>query len=211
MISMVKGLYHWGQVVGIGFGETVPFENHSIAWQTATVFFAVIDLVAAVGLWLAAAWGAVIWLTAVASMLAVEIFFPQVFGGGWLTGVLEGGLLILYLWLAIKSAQEHRKEKDRMIGEGVMARIGFIRLGNMGLPMAQNLLKAGHQVEGVDVNSAALEKLKAPGCIGVETAKTAASRADVVITMLPSGKEVREVYLGSSGIVDNANLGTFLI
>src|SRR4029077_13417408 len=71
-ISMLKGLYHWAQVCGIGFGETVPFENHSIAWQTATVFFAVIDLVAAVGLWLAAAWGAVIWLTAVASMLAVE-------------------------------------------------------------------------------------------------------------------------------------------
>ena len=106
-ISMLKGLYHWAQVCGIGIGETLPFENHSIAWQTATVFFAVIDLVAAVGLWLAAAWGAVIWLTAVASMLAVEIFFPQVFGGGWLTGVLEGGLLGLYLWLALKSAQEH--------------------------------------------------------------------------------------------------------
>lgn len=106
-ISMLKGLYHWAQVCGIGFGETQSFENHAIAWQTATVFFAVIDLVAAVGLWLAAAWGAVIWLTAVASMLAVEIFFPQVFGGGWLTGVLEGGLLALYLWLALKSAQEH--------------------------------------------------------------------------------------------------------
>jgi hypothetical protein len=107
MISMCKGLYHWAEVCGIGLGETQPFENHSIAWQTATVFFAVIDLVAAVGLWLAAAWGAVIWLTAVASMLAVEIFFPQVFGGGWLTGVLEGALLALYLLLALKSAQEH--------------------------------------------------------------------------------------------------------
>ena len=106
-ISIIKGLYHWAQVIGISFGEALPFEYHSIAWQTATVFFAVIDLVAAVGLWLAAAWGAVIWLTAVASMLAVEIFFPQVFGGGWLTGVLEGALLILYLWLALKSAQEH--------------------------------------------------------------------------------------------------------
>jgi 3-hydroxyisobutyrate dehydrogenase len=42
-----------------------------------------------------------------------------------------------------------------------MARIGFIGLGNMGLPMAQNLLKAAHQVEGVDVNPAAIEKLKA--------------------------------------------------
>jgi len=106
-ISMVKGLYHWAQVCGIGFGDTQPFESHSIAWQTATVFFAVIDLVAAVGLWLAAAWGAVIWLTSVAAMLAVEIFFTQVFGGGWLTGLLEGGLLAIYLWLALKSAQEH--------------------------------------------------------------------------------------------------------
>ena len=42
-----------------------------------------------------------------------------------------------------------------------MARIGFIGLGNMGLPMAQNLIKAGHQVEGVDVNSAAIAKLTA--------------------------------------------------
>ncbi len=105
-VSMVKGLYHWSLVCGIGVPANEIFEYHSVAWQTATVFFAVIDLVAAVGLWLAAAWGAVIWLTSVASMLAVEIFFPQVFGAGLLTGALEGGLLALYLWLALKSAQE---------------------------------------------------------------------------------------------------------
>ena len=104
-ISMIKGLYHWTEVCGIGAGGE-PFENHSIAWQSATVFFAVIDLVAAVGLWLAAAWGAVIWLTSVASMLVLEIFFPQVFGGGLLALLLESGLLGLYLWLALKSAQE---------------------------------------------------------------------------------------------------------
>ena len=39
-------------------------------------------------------------------MLAVEIFFPQVFGASFVTGMLEGGLLVLYLWLALKSAQE---------------------------------------------------------------------------------------------------------
>jgi len=104
-VSMLKGLYHWARICGIGVGD--PFEYHSIAWQTATVFFAVIDLVAAVGLWLAAAWGAVIWLMSIASMLAVEIFFPQVYGGGLLTGLLEVSLLGLYLWLALKSAQEH--------------------------------------------------------------------------------------------------------
>ena len=92
-----------------------------------------------------------------------------------------------------------------------MARIGFIGLGNMGLPMAQNLLKAGHQIEGVDVNPASIDKLKAAGGTNAEFAKVAAARADVVITMLPSGKEVREIYLGSGGIVENANPGTLLI
>ncbi len=92
-----------------------------------------------------------------------------------------------------------------------MARIGFVGLGNMGLPMAQNLLKAGHQVEGVDVNPASVAKLVAAGGVSVETAKSAAARADVFITMLPSGKEVRDVYLDSSGAIDNANPGTLLI
>ncbi|HEU5020094.1 MAG TPA: 3-hydroxyisobutyrate dehydrogenase [Pseudolabrys sp.] len=92
-----------------------------------------------------------------------------------------------------------------------MARIGFIGLGNMGLPMAENLLKAGHEVEGVDVNPAVVEKLKAAGGIGVGTAKIAAARADVVITMLPAGQHVRDVYLGSSGIIESANAGTLLI
>ncbi len=92
-----------------------------------------------------------------------------------------------------------------------MARIGFIGLGNMGLPMAQNLIKAGHQLEGVDVNPAAVEKLKAAGGVGVEMAAVAAARADVVITMLPSGKEVREIYLGAGGIVESTNEGTLLI
>ncbi len=92
-----------------------------------------------------------------------------------------------------------------------MARIGFLGLGNMGLPMAQNLLKAGHQVEGVDVNPQAIEKLTAAGGVIAETVKIAASRADVLITMLPSGKEVRDVYFGGGGVLENANAGTLLI
>ena len=105
-VSMLKGLYHWARVCGIGGGPNEGFEFQSIAWQVSTVFFAVIDLVAAVGLWLAAAWGAVIWLTAVASMLAIDVFFPQVFGHEILVGLSEGTLLALYLWLAVKAAQE---------------------------------------------------------------------------------------------------------
>jgi 3-hydroxyisobutyrate dehydrogenase len=92
-----------------------------------------------------------------------------------------------------------------------MARIGFVGLGHMGLPMAQNLLKAGHQVNGVDVNAAAVEKLREAGGASAETAKGAAARGEIVITMLPSGKEVREVYLGPDGIIESANEGTLLI
>lgn len=105
-VSLVKGLYHWSQVCGIGVPTDGGFDAHTIAWQTATVFFAVIDLVAAVGLWLAAAWGAVVWLTAVVSMAVVELFFPQVYGGNVFIVLVELTLLAVYLWLAIFAARE---------------------------------------------------------------------------------------------------------
>ena len=98
-ISMFKGLYHWAQVTGIFVAPGEMFETHSVAWQSATVFFAVLDLVAAVGLWLAAAWGAVIWLTSVASMITLDMFFPQVFGGGLLID-FSGGRVARDLFVA---------------------------------------------------------------------------------------------------------------
>jgi hypothetical protein len=106
VLSMAKGLYHWAIVCGIS-GPPEGFEYQPTPWQTATVFFAVIDLVAAVGLWLAAAWGAVVWLTACVSMAAVEVFFPQVYGGRLAVVAVEGVLLFAYLGLAIQSAREH--------------------------------------------------------------------------------------------------------
>src|ERR1700752_2601669 len=57
-VSLIKGLYHWVEVCGIGAPPGQGLEAHTIAWQTTTVFFAVLDLVAAVGLWLPAAGGA---------------------------------------------------------------------------------------------------------------------------------------------------------
>ncbi|MFZ3360868.1 MAG: DUF6163 family protein [Xanthobacteraceae bacterium] len=107
-VSLVKGLYHWAQVCGIGAPSNGGFQAHTIAWQTSTVFFAVLDLVAAVGLWLAAAWGAVVWLTSVVSMAAVEVFFPQVYGGSIFIVFIELTLLGVYLYLAIVSAREHQ-------------------------------------------------------------------------------------------------------
>lgn len=106
-VSMIKGLYHWSVVLGIGDGRDTTFTTHSLPWQTATVFFAVIDLIAAVGLWLAAVWGAVVWLTAAVSMAAVEVFFPQIYGGRLIVVMGEIALLGCYLGLALQSAREH--------------------------------------------------------------------------------------------------------
>jgi 3-hydroxyisobutyrate dehydrogenase len=92
-----------------------------------------------------------------------------------------------------------------------MAHVAFIGLGNMGLPMAQNLIKAGHQVTGVDLSAAAKDKLKASGGALADSAGAAATRADVVVTMLPSGKEVRALYLDAGGIVAGAKKGALLI
>ena len=105
-ISLIKGLYHWAAVCGIGAAADGGFEAHTVAWRTATVFFAVLDLVAAVGLWLAAPWGAVVWLTSVVSMAVVELFFPQVYGGSTFIVIVEMTLLGVYLWLAIVAARE---------------------------------------------------------------------------------------------------------
>jgi 3-hydroxyisobutyrate dehydrogenase len=92
-----------------------------------------------------------------------------------------------------------------------MARIGFIGLGNMGLPMAQNLVKAGHQVEGFDLSGSQVDKLVATGGAAAASVKNAAARADIVITMLPAGQHVRDVYRDATGILACAQEGTLLI
>lgn len=103
-VSLVKGLYHWTQIIGAAPGQ--GFESRTMAWQSVTVFFAIIDLVAAVGLWLAAAWGAVVWVTSVVCMAAVELLLPAVYGGSVLIVLAALGLLGVYLWLAIHAARE---------------------------------------------------------------------------------------------------------
>jgi 3-hydroxyisobutyrate dehydrogenase len=82
-----------------------------------------------------------------------------------------------------------------------MARIGFIGLGNMGLPMARNLLKAGHQVTGFDLSKAAVEALAADKGIAGTSVADVCKNADFIVTMLPAGEQVRSLYLGDAGIV----------
>jgi 3-hydroxyisobutyrate dehydrogenase len=75
-----------------------------------------------------------------------------------------------------------------------MARVAFIGLGNMGGGMAANLAKAGHEVRAFDLSEPALEKAKGSGCLPMGSAVEAVRDAEAVITMLPAGKHVRDVY-----------------
>ena len=92
-----------------------------------------------------------------------------------------------------------------------MAKIGFIGLGNMGLPMAQNLIKAGHAVQGFDMSQAQILALTASAGQAAASVKAAASGAEIVITMLPAGQHVRDVYLRPDGVLAAAGAGTLLI
>jgi 3-hydroxyisobutyrate dehydrogenase len=92
-----------------------------------------------------------------------------------------------------------------------MAKIGFIGLGNMGLPMAQNLLKAGHGVQGFDMSKAQTDTLGASGGQVAASVKAAASGVEMIVTMLPAGLHVRDVYLGPEGVLAAAGPGTLLI
>jgi 3-hydroxyisobutyrate dehydrogenase len=90
-----------------------------------------------------------------------------------------------------------------------MARIGFVGLGNMGGPMARNLVKAGHEVIGFDLVKANLDA--ATGVKPVGSAAEAASGAEAVVTMLPAGAHVREVLTGKGGVLAAMKSGALLI
>ena len=92
-----------------------------------------------------------------------------------------------------------------------MAKIGFIGLGNMGLPMAQNLIKAGHSVTGVDINKGQVDQLVASGGTAAASVKDTVGGAEVIVTMLPAGQHVTDIYLGADGVLANAVKGTLLI
>jgi 3-hydroxyisobutyrate dehydrogenase len=92
-----------------------------------------------------------------------------------------------------------------------MATIGFIGLGNMGLPMAQNLVKSGHAVCGFDLSEYAAERLASGGGTRASSVPHACEDAEIVITMLPAGEQVREVYLGAQGLLAAVAAGTLLI
>lgn len=92
-----------------------------------------------------------------------------------------------------------------------MASVGFIGLGNMGGPMAANLVRAGHKVAGFDFSPTVLDALRAAGGTGAANAAEAAEGADVVITMLPAGQHVRAVLTGPDGVLPRLQPATLVI
>ena len=82
-----------------------------------------------------------------------------------------------------------------------MAKVAFIGLGNMGGPMATNLVKAGHDVTAFDLVEEALAQLRSEGASTASSAAEAAAGADYVISMLPAGKHVAGTYLGDDGLL----------
>lgn len=90
-------------------------------------------------------------------------------------------------------------------------KIAFIGLGNMGGAMAHNLLKAGQQVYGYDLSEKALNTFASQGGIVCESPQAAAAQADVVISMLPAAKHVRDVYLSEDGVLAVLKAGSLCI
>ncbi|MAM86497.1 3-hydroxyisobutyrate dehydrogenase [Allohahella sp. A8] len=92
-----------------------------------------------------------------------------------------------------------------------MTTIAFIGLGNMGAPMARNLLKAGHSVKVFDLSDTAMAELVDAGAQSAESLRDLVRDTEVVISMLPAGKHVEQVYLGETGLLADLTDGTLVI
>lgn len=92
-----------------------------------------------------------------------------------------------------------------------MAKIGFIGLGNMGGPMAINLVKAGHEVRVFDLSPDAIATLVEAGATAVNSVEEVCENADFVVSMLPAGKHVKAIYTGENGLVNHLNKNTLVI
>ena len=92
-----------------------------------------------------------------------------------------------------------------------MANVAFIGLGNMGGPMAVNLVEAGHDVTVFDLSQAALDQLQEAGASVAASAAEAATGVDYVISMLPAGKHVAGTYLGDGGLLAQLDDSTTIL
>ena len=92
-----------------------------------------------------------------------------------------------------------------------MTTVAFLGLGQMGSPMANNLLKKGYALRVFDVNQQAVNALVQKGAIAADTPAEAAKGAEFIITMLPNGDIVRQVLLGKDGVSETLSRDALVI
>ncbi|MGD0963218.1 MAG: 2-hydroxy-3-oxopropionate reductase [Candidatus Acidiferrales bacterium] len=92
-----------------------------------------------------------------------------------------------------------------------MAKIGFVGLGIMGKPMSKNLIKAGHQLVVYDIVAKPLEELKQAGAEIGTSPSDVASKANIIITMLPNSPHVKQAILGEKGVAEGAKPGALVV
>ena len=103
VLWMLQGLLHWKVILA---PDRVSLDALPDAMAAAIVFFAVMDLLAAVGLWLAAAWGGVLWLFAACGGTVILLFMPDFHFGGRLFIPVNVALIVVYFFLTWNAAQE---------------------------------------------------------------------------------------------------------
>jgi hypothetical protein len=104
LLWMAKGLFFWAQMFG-AVGFVMPFESRPLSQQAVTIYFSVIDLVAAVGLWLACGWGGVVWILAVASTIVLAFLLPSPLVPTLWLSLFCGSMCLIYLVLSWQAAQ----------------------------------------------------------------------------------------------------------
>lgn len=92
-----------------------------------------------------------------------------------------------------------------------MTKIAFIGLGNMGSGMCANLVKAGYEVAAFDLSEAAVQSAVTAGANAAASVAEAVSAADTIVTMLPAGKHVHQVYFGADGVAQHSGNGALFL
>jgi hypothetical protein len=102
LFQIAKGLVHWGLLIHPSQPGT---EMPGLEYLTGNIYFAVLDPVAGVGLWLTSSWGSVLWLLAAVSQIAICIGFPEIFGQLWPLLAVEAVAIMFYIFLTWKVAK----------------------------------------------------------------------------------------------------------
>ena len=105
LLWIMKGLSAWAVILGI-WTPAGQFEMRSTGYQATVIYFALIDLIAAVGLWMASTWGGIMWLLAIMSQLILAAFFPGIVQASTTTMVFFVSLIAAYLVLSWVAAHE---------------------------------------------------------------------------------------------------------